>query len=346
MAMTKDLLRAKLDGCSTSEFPGDSDYRTRFAAMESQMNEQVHPEVTAGASADRNRLTDHGPGHIKTVIRRASDLLKASDSDTLTCYETYLLLAAIHVHDVGNLYGRQDHEVMANRVMERLGALFGPDDTEKRAIFTIARAHSGQNKDGKDIIADLLKEDFILGQRVRPRFLAALLRFADELADDRTRAARFSIEENQIPESSLIYHKYAYALHSVLVEKDSINLKFELAAGDATEPFKKDKKPAYLLEEIFGRTMKMHRERIYCMRFLRPFIDVDRIDVTIQVFGQGFAGQALATISYRLVEAGYPDESKPIYGLCPELLDHEYGAPLNGRNLKFYIKKQTETKHK
>jgi hypothetical protein len=346
--MTKDLLRAKLDSCPTSEFPGDSDYGTRFAAMESQMNEQIHPVVTLGASvADRNLLNDHGPGHIKTVIRRASDLLKTSDSDVLSCYETYLLLAAIHVHDVGNLYGREYHELMANKVMERLGALFGPDEIEKRAIFNIAKAHSGQNKDGKDIIADLSKEDFILNQRVHPRLLAALLRFADELADDRTRAARFLIEENQIPDSSLIYHKYAYALHSVLVEKDAINLKFYLAADDVTQPFKKDKKAVYLLDEIFNRTMKMHRERLYCMRFLRPFIDIDRIDVTIQVFGQGFGGQELANISYRLVEAGYPDETKPnIYVLCPELFEHEYGSPLNGPSLKFYIKDELKRKNK
>jgi hypothetical protein len=174
------------------------------------------------------------------------------------------------------------------------------------------------------------------------RFLAALLRFADELADDRTRASRFLMGEGKIPASSLIYHKYAHALHSVSVVKDAVNLKFDLTAEDAMTPIKGDKRTVYLLEEIYARTMKMHRERLYCMRFLRPLIDIDRIDVTIEVFDHGYS-QELATISYRLVEAGYPDETKPsIYVLCPVLFDHPYGSPLNGSNLKFYIKSKTK----
>ena len=51
-------------------------------------------------------LTDHGPEHVKTVARRAADLLHYPEPTfpQLTPYEVYLLLLAIHFHDVGNLY--------------------------------------------------------------------------------------------------------------------------------------------------------------------------------------------------------------------------------------------------
>jgi hypothetical protein len=338
--MPKGLLLTNFYNCAPAEFPMGFDYRVRFRHLANSLNNQVHPSVTPGANvAGQNFLTDHGPDHISAVIRRASDLLETAESDFLTCYEKYLLLAAIHVHDVGNMYGRQDHELLAEQVMKRLGPLFGPDEVEKRAIFKIAQAHGGQQDGSKDKISDLQQEEYILNQRVHPRVLAALLRFADELADDRSRASRFLMEEGKIPESSLIYHKYAYALQSVSVANDSVNLNFALAPDDATLTIKKDKKPIYLLDEIYRRTIKMHCERIYCMRFLRPNIDIDRIDVTIQVFGHGYS-EELANFSYRLVEVGYPTEDNPIFVLCRGLQDHEYGAPLNGSNLKFYIKRK------
>ena len=57
-------------------------------------------------------LTDHGPQHIETVISRASDLIRARSCD-LSSYEVFLLLAAIHLHDVGNIHGRTGHQYTA-----------------------------------------------------------------------------------------------------------------------------------------------------------------------------------------------------------------------------------------
>ena len=49
-------------------------------------------------------LNDHGPRHIKTVIKRARDLLKGDAQ--MTFREVFCLLSAIHLHDLGNFYGR------------------------------------------------------------------------------------------------------------------------------------------------------------------------------------------------------------------------------------------------
>jgi hypothetical protein len=64
---------------------------------------------------------------------------------------------------------------------------------------------------------------------VRAKFLAGILRFADELADDSQRVSAFAIQNNAIPESSRLYHKYSASLHSVIIDaKDGLALTFRV----------------------------------------------------------------------------------------------------------------------
>jgi len=307
------------------------------------MNQEIHPVVTVGASfVDGGYLTDHGPNHIRTVISRLTSLLYSSPGYSSSVqfpsgYELYILLVAIHVHDVGNTDGRDGHELAAADVMERLGPLFGPDEVEKRLIFRIAQAHSGWRGTSQDKISFLQKIDYVLGKKIQTRFLAALLRFADELADDRSRTARALLDSVKLPKSSEVYHRYAYALHSVVISEDSVRLEFEMTNADATRTFGKGKDEVFLLDEIILRMIKMHRERVYCMRFLRPLISIDRIDVCINIYGPGY-NDPLATIDFRMEEAGYPiSPSRGILDLCPQLASHLCGSPLTGESLKNYL---------
>ena len=54
----------------------------------------------------------------------------------------------------------------------------------------------------------------------------------------------------------------------------------------------------YLLDEIYDRTLKMEQERRYCMKFMHPYIDIGRIDVTINIYNEDL--ELLPSISYRL----------------------------------------------
>jgi hypothetical protein len=93
----------------STQFPryGNVNYGNRYQSVAEYLNNNVHPLVTMSANAiDGGFLTDHGPDHIKTVILRASQLVAAADCE-LTPYEIYLLITAIHLHDVGNLFGRK-----------------------------------------------------------------------------------------------------------------------------------------------------------------------------------------------------------------------------------------------
>jgi hypothetical protein len=215
--------------------------------------------------------------------------------------------------------------------MKRLGSRAGDDELEKKVITDIAAAHGGHADDGgKDTISHLIPEPTIrlLSEDVRVQFLAALLRFADEIADDRGRASRFALAAGAIPPKSRIYHQYSQSLHSVTVGEREITLDFDLSEAVAEDRF--EKKIAalycetYLLDEIFERSLKMHLERMYCMRFLRPWIRLDEVRVNIEVYEvrDGRYGRRLEQIRYRLSEIGYPERpGGGIRDLCPELKD-------------------------
>jgi hypothetical protein len=258
--------------------------------------------------------------------------LVAARACVLSPYEGYLLLAAIQVHDVGNIFGRKGHEKQHGQLEERLGN----ETIEKRMITKIAEAHGGSVDGDKDTIVRLEQNDTILGKPVRPRLLAALVRFADELADDRTRAARFAVEHGVVPENSLIFHKYSEALHSVIVDikGQAIDLHFEISDADARLRFPKGAKQVYLLDEIIERTLKMHRERVYCTRFMRPEITLDSVNAKITVYAAPTAEAPypaeLKKIGYRLEDRGYPDSEYGVCDMCPELKTWHNGVPLSG----------------
>lgn len=328
-------------------FPGRGsvNYYGQFKQIDEYLNNNVHPHVTAAANAiDGGTLTDHGPEHIKAVIVRASELLAAQGD--LTPYEVYLLLVAIHLHDVGNLFGRDTHELNSEDVIKRLGLLMGEHQVEKNAIFQIAQAHGGSIAGDKDKLSDLQSSEAVLGQPVRAQRIAAILRFADELADERSRAAGFLLQMSKINPTSEIYHKYAHSLQSVMVDAKggAVSLHFDMPVDDACRTFGKGDKQAYLLDEIYERTMKAHRERMYCMRFLRPQVAIERIDVQIKVYGNDYHSE-LATISYRLEESGYP-EGLPggVLGACSTVRALPYGSPLTGKALHGYLTKDQPAK--
>ena len=207
-----------------------------------------------------------------------------------------------------------------------LDKLAGEETIEKRVIATVAAAHGGTVRgsvDDKDTIGKLAPERVILNQQVHQQLLAALLKFADELADDYTRADRFMLD-NGLLEGSEVYHAYSQSLHSVMIHERDIALHFEMSRKTALRQYGKGNKSVYLLDEIFNRTLKMHLERIYCMRFLRTLFSIDRIRVTIEVFENieqdYLIGPPLETISYTLEESGYPNTpAGGIQELCPEL---------------------------
>ena len=312
------------------ERPG-AGYENNYKELAAYLDQHVHTEVERGALlADIGNgtityehavyLNNHGPNHVKCAIDRASDLLRELNLK-LSPYEGFLLLAAIHFHDVGNVLGREGHEKRIGQIMaspevaKRLG-----DATEGLFIRRIASVHGGKTEDGsKDTISTLLERDELFGQTIRPRFLSALLRFADELADDRTRASRFRLADGSLPPFSELFHAYSHALYSVRIDHDAVHLSYEITPATGTRTYKKTTRTSdgakpdvevFLLDEIYARTQKMHQERMYCMRFWPSECRVlEKIEVTITAcLVPPESGYPIKEerITFTLREEGYP----------------------------------------
>jgi hypothetical protein len=312
-------------------FPYDDKYVTRYSYLSNQFNTWIHPYVVKGAiSIDGGYLNDHGPDHIKKVILRVSDLLKKC-SINLSEYELYILLLSIHIHDVGNIIGRNDHEINSFDIIKKYGLDAGQDRIEWECIFDIAEAHGGHPKDKIGELTDIDVLDF----PIRKPLLAALLKLADELAEDRTRASRLQLLAEQLPDKAKIYHKYSYCLHSVKIDLEArqIKLSFDVEEKDLCRKYKKEVKKdgvlifeeVYLLNEIYERTYKTHLERMYCTRFTRPELQIDKIRVDIEITSEKRDSRNKPLkyhIIYDLGEVGYPKYSQEgLFSICPILKD-------------------------
>jgi hypothetical protein len=262
-------------------------------------------------------LNNHGPGHVEKVIEKASEILIEFPKCKLNAYEGYLLLCAIQFHDIGNIFGREEHEKKIKEIMEQKCKQILRDRPERILIAKIAMVHGGLINNDRDTIKYLKEDQLMFAQPVNERLLAAILRFSDELADDYTRADKNALEMDSLPEESKMYHKYSETLHSVKLEinpenkKHCVRLEFDFDASDAFKIFKKNGIDIYLLDEIYNRTLKMERERRYCMRFLRPNISIEQIRVGISIQNPKSETER-DEIKYTLEEKGYPDEPSDI----------------------------------
>lgn len=258
-------------------------------------------------------LNQHGKGHVDKVIEKAKSLIDKFKFEPPNPYEIFLLLCAIQIHDAGNIFGRENHEKSFQDEFNEIAKKCMLGTPIRNLIFRIASVHSGNIRGDRDTIHSsrlrpLSKYD---GYAVREEMLAALLRFSDELADDSSRADILALDIKIVPPESLIYHEYSKALHNVFIDNNDVNrtcavvLEYYIDFNTATKKFNKDMKEIYLIDEIFDRTIKMEKERRYCMRYLGQYISLSEVRVRIEICPEHDCTDA-EEISYTLKEAGYP----------------------------------------
>ncbi|SRR5258708_4700472 len=312
------------------EFPNSDsdDHKLRLANIEKCLYDEVHQLVGLFAAiAESGVLTDHGPNHIKTVIRRAGELATAVEAE-LTGYEAYLLILAIHFHDVGNLLGRDQHEKKILEVMSLLGEKIGTDNIEKRLIGTIARAHGGFCEDdpgSKDTIGTVPNETEFRGVRCRQQLLAALVRFADEMAEEKSRAnvpylllSEYAKNNEttpvlavNLPPESEVYQKVATLLYPPDIKADGSEIKitYEIVTPDLCRQFRKGTKQVYLFDEVQERIVKTHLEHEYFSQFTRRFRlrTIEQLTAEITICAGTNHVQPVETFRYTFRRQGFPE---------------------------------------
>lgn len=287
------------------EFPEkDFDWVEQYFRFEEYMNETYHPNVDLGAAIEGDGLlTDHGVGHVRSVITHAGEIL--TDPMLLTGFEIYLLLVSIHFHDLGNIQGRDKHEERIVEIIEQMGELLPLDTAEKSFVVSIATAHGGYVDGDKDTIRYINTDTLYSGVQIRCKLLAAILRFADEISDDLTRSEFPGVS---IPDKNKAYHMYSKVLDPISITGETLKLHFRIPYEITQEKIGKNNEHIYLYDEILERLAKCMRELEYCKKYVCGMIQLTTTDVTIDYLKQGSTLLVKDSNSFRLTLHGYPDK--------------------------------------
>ncbi len=323
-----------------NSFPrnGALDYPTVIAGWIRQLEASLLPYVTSGAIAKdgSGHLTMHDQEHVTRVRQVASNLISQSSAINLTHYELTLLLIAIYLHDIGNVLGRSGHERQIHAALTAAGTTLPLDQIEYATAKQIAGVHGGTVDGSKDTISTLQEKAAVYGAHVRLRLLAAILRLADELADDPARANKVQLAAGALPLESAIYHVVAAGLHSQMPDVGTREITLNFTFNDPglfKKKLGKGTGQVHLLDEIFNRSMKTFNEARYCSRFMRPYLEFERVKVDVMIFDEQLL--PLHNIVYTIAEHGYADHRSSIYEMVPELCAYMG----NGKLTPAYLKK-------
>lgn len=283
-------LESHLDKLAADD--GVADYLIEnFKSVHRYLEEDYYRWVQANCS----HFTDHGEHHIKTVISQASALLEEHiedpDEGELSAVDVYLLLSAIIWHDVGMVKHRAGHEEAVTEFTEEVKRMAFPNPGVQGVIERIVKAHTGGDH---ALQIPKRKENITIKHRsytVYSRALAAILRFADELAENPGRVS--SSIFSTVPEESKIFWKYSESIKGINPQprRQRINVDVELGIDDAVSQFICPDKyedravdgEISLIEYIVCRLEKMNSEKTYCAPEFKRFVDISEIDARITI---------------------------------------------------------------
>lgn len=259
----------------------------RLWGLYKNTRDELVPEILEWIAKYGEGLTDHGVTHIADVIDNASLLLgfpnHFGDDDYsiqanhgFSPHEMLVLLAGLLLHDVGNIYGRDRHNQKIGEVWSKLISWKLWPDNEKRLIIDVGRAHSSKGTDGSpDTIKALaVNSRYFEKCTVQLAPIAAVVRFADELAEGPQRTSRFLIENNLIEKDSELFHHYAQ-ITRVSIDRAGgrVALTYHINVDNTAypgTPAELEKHLCTLLKMVYTRAAKMNQER----QFARHYADV------------------------------------------------------------------------
>lgn len=270
MANHLDLEDAMIEALRRQYKPEKADaFQARYFAAKDKLFREILPWIRANEPS----LSDHSERHIDNVLNNAYKLIfneieasKLSLSTLgITGLDLYFLCQACLFHDVGNFYGRDGHNQSISQVINKaFSDLFdGEHKREKKLIAEAGKAHTG--KDGTDTLIELFnKSEHIQGDHIHYCAIAAIVRFADELAEGPQRTSAFMQSEGMIDEGAKIYHEYASCTHIKIDSPNQrISIQYELNIETNIEADDSMEKIKNLLDMCYRRISKLDQERKY-----------------------------------------------------------------------------------
>jgi hypothetical protein len=234
----------------------------------------IYPQI----GAKLPDFTYHDGSHVTNVLNNIYSLLNGFINE-ISCETLYFLCLSTLFHDTGLIYGRDDHQ-------KRIGGIYndvpGRKDNipkygnERKIITKIVGAHSGKAIDNtNDTLNYLDKQQLGYREIIDTQQIAAILKFADELAEGGQRTSDFFIENNMYKKNSMIFHIYAQAYRAVISPQDgrlAITYNINISILDNNLIVDKDINLEQFLNFVYGRMIKIDDERKYC-RYYCPWLN-------------------------------------------------------------------------
>jgi metal-dependent HD superfamily phosphatase/phosphodiesterase len=288
-ALEKELdNRAKVDGEART-------LKQSYDQIKTYLVKNYYPWVQAQCPF----YTDHGEAHIASVMHSASELTSERMTVTegrasLSALDIYLILTAILWHDVGMVINRAKHAELVVEMSDKVKEMF-PNTEVKDLVSKIAKAHKGPT--GLD---NLKVEDYCHvdgpAQELNPALLAAIVRFADEISENHTRASRQVLD--LVPVDQKIFWLYALSVRTCTAQPNRdrvlIHYRFDADRVVSTWPSKefhdfcaKPELTIPLLTYALCRLEKLNNEREYCLRCFSSVAPIRKVDVQISITHNG-----------------------------------------------------------
>lgn len=307
-------------------FPNRSDsYFNRYMYLLDYLKSHIYQHVNTGliinSEDDSPSLyTDHSLEHFDEVVKSAGSLLGVDATNinstnlklNLSPYEIYCLLVAIRVHDAGNIHGREGHNKLCINLLREAMPSNNFDMPEARIIAKIAEAHGGKTPNGgKDTISLLNKEIRTDSLIVQSQLLAGILRIADEICENRNRAANYLLSHGKIPEGNKIYHSYAASITNSQFDNGVLLIDFAINEEWVREKYSYENDNIFLIDYIYERLDKIDLERLYCNRFTKTICSIDSIKIKITIYDKNYYDEVL-NWDIIIEESGYPTRDSPL----------------------------------
>ena len=132
-----------------------------YEQARSKLQQEVYPEIRGSEP----NLTDHGKRHVLNVQQNVIDLLSDDGLKKLSGIEMYCLGMFILFHDVGNVFGREDHRDKVGGVFDQIRGRNASLLREKTLVVKATWAHTGTAQDGSnDTLKELSVSDHLEGK--------------------------------------------------------------------------------------------------------------------------------------------------------------------------------------
>lgn len=236
-------------------------------------------------------LSDHGPDHIADVMKQVFAIISDDDQvHQLSPLDLYILLLAVLFHDVGNLFGRINHNQKIAEVYDFARGTQSNIRREKALVLRAARAHTGQSKGGdSNTLIELNDKENLDGAIIKLQSIAAILRFADELAEGPQRTTEF-FRMNIGYGKSQLWHQYA-SCTNVAVDRGNarVCLTYEIELSEYRDANGKINRDSLieLLACIRHRIGKLDQERRYTRYYCELLSVFKKTEIRLNFWSNG-----------------------------------------------------------